>query len=134
MTQHDSADIPEAVRRVVAETLRLPLDKVELDSNLMTDLAVESIDLLDIVFRLEAAFDVEITRGAIEAAARGNMSDDEFAPDGIISERGLARLRELMPESSTRIQPGLRPGQIPQLFTVRTFAKIVQAMLSASSA
>ena len=133
MTQHDAADIPEAVRRVFAETLRLPLDKVQLDSNLMADLAVESIDLLDIVFQLEAAFSIEITRGAMEAAARGDMSDDEFAPDGIISERGLARLSELMPESSGRIQPGLRPAEIPQLFTVRTFAKIVQARLSAST-
>ena len=133
MTQHDAADTPEAVRRVFAETLRIPLDTVQLDTNLMADLAIESIDLLDIVFRLEAAFDIEITRGAIEAAARGDMSDDEFAPDGFISERGLEHLRELMPESSVRIQPGLRPAEIPQLFTVRTFVKIVQAKLSAST-
>ena len=55
------------------------------------------------------------------------MSEEDFAPKGIISERGLARLRELMPEALARIQPGLRPMQILGLFSVQTFANLVKA-------
>jgi hypothetical protein len=54
------------------------------------------------------------------------MTPDEFAPGGVISERGLARLRELMPEAAGRIAPGLRPSMILTLFSVQTFANMVR--------
>ena len=89
------------------------------------DLGAESLDFLDIVFRLERDFGIEITRGEMERASRGDMSQDEFAPGGVISEAGLARLKELMPEASDRIKPGLRPSTILTLFSVQTFANMV---------
>ncbi len=113
------------VRPCVAEALARDVSKVALDSNLMDDLGAESLDFLDIVFRLEQAFSIQITRGEMEHAARGDMSAEEFAPKGVISERGLERLRELMPEASARIKPGLRPPEILRLFSVQTFINIV---------
>jgi len=119
--------IEQQVREVVAEALARDISDVKLETLLMGDLGAESLDFLDIVFKLERAFDIQITRGEMERAARGNMSDEEFAPGGVISEAGLARLRELMPEASQRIQPGLRPAQILSLFSVRTFVSLVLA-------
>ena len=119
--------IEQQVREVVAEALARDLSEVKLETILMGDLGAESLDFLDIVFKLERAFDIQITRGEMERAARGNMSDEEFAPGGLISEAGLARLRELMPEAAQRIQPGLRPAQILSLFSVRTFVNLVLA-------
>jgi acyl carrier protein len=126
--------VPERVRAIVAEALARPSSEVRLDSILMADLGAESLDFLDIVFKLEREFHIQITRGEMERAARGNMSDEEFAPGGVISERGLARLRQLMPEAEARIQPGLRPAQILSLFSVQTFANLVRAKLDASPA
>jgi acyl carrier protein len=117
--------VQERVRHAVAEALARSVETVQLRSNLMTDLGAESLDFLDIVFKLERAFDIQITRGEMERAARGEMSDDEFAPGGVISPAGLARLRELMPEAADRIKPGLRPGEILGLFSVQTFVNIV---------
>lgn len=117
--------VEETVREIVAESLSKPLDEVQLGSNLMNDLGAESLDFLDVVFRLERAFDIQITRGEMERAARGDMSEEDFAPGGVISEKGLARLKELMPEASARIVPGLRPTQILGLFTVQTFVNLV---------
>jgi acyl carrier protein len=119
--------VEQQVREVVAEALARDLSEVKLETILMGDLGAESLDFLDIVFKLERAFDIQITRGEMERAARGNMSDEEFAPGGVISEAGLARLRELMPEAAQRIQPGLRPAQILSLFSVRTFVNLVLA-------
>lgn len=130
----ESVGVPERVREIVAEALVRPAAQVRLDSNLMSDLGAESLDFLDLVFRLEREFHIQITRGEMERAARGDMTDEEFAPLGVISERGLQRLRELMPEAAERIQPGLRPGQILSLFSVRTFANLVRAKLGASAA
>lgn len=123
-----SADpsIEETMRRLVAEALgRDPAD-VLLSSSVMGDLGAESLDVLDLVFRIEKAFGIEITRGEMERAARGDMPPEVFAPGGVISEAGIARLRALMPEAADRITLGLRPFEIPALFTVQTFATIVR--------
>ena len=119
------AAIAEAVRTIVAESLGRPAADVQLTSILMSDLGAESLHFLDIVFRLERDFKIEITRGEMERASRGDMTADEFAPGGVISEAGLARLRTLMPEAADRIVPGLRPSTILTLFSVQTFANMV---------
>lgn len=119
------AEVGDAVRAIIADALGRPAADVQLTSNLMADLGAESLDFLDIVFRLEREFGIQITRGEMERAARGDMTADEFAPGGVVSERGLARLRELMPEAADRIQPGLRASTILTLFTVATFARMV---------
>src|SRR5512144_82420 len=107
-----TVDVPETVRSLIAEALATDRERVRVDSILMDDLGAESLDFLDIVFKLERAFDIQITRGEMERAARGDMSEEDFAPNGVISPAGLDRLRELMPEAKDRIKPGLRPMQI----------------------
>ena len=119
------ASVEDGVRLIVATSLGREFAEVELHSSLMTDLGAESLDLLDIVFCIERDFGIEITRGEMEKAARGDMTDEEFAPGGVISTAGLARLRELMPEAAARINPGLRAREILSLFTVQTFANLV---------
>jgi acyl carrier protein len=115
------------VREVIADALARDVSEVKPGAILMADLGAESLDFLDIVFKLERAFDIQITRGEMERAARGTLSEEEFAPGGTISEKGLARLRELMPEAKERIKPGLRPVQILSLFSVQTFVNLVIA-------
>jgi acyl carrier protein len=122
------AEFGTTVCDLFATTLGRSREQITIESNLFGDLGADSLDLLDLVFALEGKFGVEITRGALEKAAKGDMSDDDFAPNGVISDAGLERLRALLPESAVRIQPGLLPRQIPTLFTVGTFARIVLAL------
>lgn len=119
-------DVGDVVCRIIAEALARDVE-VRLTSNLMEDLGAESIDFLDIVFKIEQTFGIKITRGEMEKAAKGDMSDDEFAPAGVISKAGLERLRALMPEAADRIHEGLRPMQILSLFSVQTFVNIVMS-------
>jgi acyl carrier protein len=125
--QQTQKDVALVVREIIAEALARDVSEVQLEANLMEDLGAESLDFLDIVFKLERAFGIQITRGEMERAARGDMTDEEFAPGGVISEAGLARLRELLPEAAERIKPGLRPVQILALFSVRTFVNLAEA-------
>jgi acyl carrier protein len=131
MTQLD--DIEQGVIEIVAEALARNPATVTLTSNLMTDLGAESLDFLDVVFKVEQRFAIQLTRGEMERAARGDMSEEEFAPKGMISARGLERLRELLPEAGPRIQEGLRPGQILGLFSVQTFVNIVKGKAAGHS-
>lgn len=127
MNNSDNSDgIEQGVRELVAEALARGVESVAVTSNLMEDLGAESLDFLDIVFKIEQRFAIQITRGEMERAARGDMSEEDFAPKGVISARGLERLRELMPEAGARIKEGLRPAQILGLFSVQTFINIVR--------
>jgi acyl carrier protein len=125
--------VAQRVRELVADALARDVSEVSIDSVLMSDLGAESLDFLDIVFKLEHEFHIQITRGEMERAARGDMSEEEFAPGGFISEAGLERLRQLMPEATARIKPGLRPGQVLSLFSVQTFVNLVHAKMASAS-
>lgn len=129
---NDRREVEDQVRLLVAESVGRPPAEVTLDASLTEELGADSLSLLDLVFMLERTFSIQITRGEIERTARGDMSDDDFAPGGVISEAGLARLRALMPEAAARIVPGLRPTQILTLFSARTFASIVLAKRQAA--
>ena len=133
-TTNDRAEIEEKVRLLVAEAVGRPAAAVTLDARLVEDLGADSLALLDLVFMLERAFGIQITRGEIERSARGDLSDEEFAPGGVVSETGLARLRALMPEAEARLRPGLRQGQILTLFSARTFTSIVLAKRASAAA
>ena len=133
-TTNDRAEIEEKVRLLVAEAVGRPAAAVTLDASLVEDLGADSLALLDLVFMLERAFGIQITRGEIERSARGDLSDEEFAPGGVVSETGLARLRALMPEAEARLRPGLRQGQILTLFSARTFTSIVLAKRASAAA
>jgi len=126
-TKQIDESLEDRVCTLIAEAIARPRAAVHLDANLIDELGADSLDFLDIVFKLERGFGIQITRGEMEHAARGDMSEDEFAPGGVIGEAGLARLRELMPEARDRIRAGLRPTQILTLFSVRTFLNIVLA-------
>ena len=118
-------EVAAGVREAVASSLGVPLEKVTMEARLMGDLGASSLDLLDLVFTLEQRFGVEITRGALEQAARGDMTEEQFAPRGLLSAEGRARLAELIPESAHLVVEGIRAREIPTLFTVGTFARIV---------
>jgi acyl carrier protein len=121
--------IEARVVSIIAEVLGQRPQEITLQSQLMADLGAESLDYLDIVFRLEDEFNIKIPRGDIERQARGDLSEEDFAPGGIVSEAGLARLYELLPEARGQLKPGMRAAQILSLFTVETFVKLTTKKL-----
>ncbi len=113
----------------MAETFAIPEEDISLTSNLMSDFGAESLDLLDLVFRLEGAFRIELTTGEIEKAVRSATSDEGFEQDGILTDKALEQLRVMLPEADERIRKGLRQQDIMSLFTVETFCNIVKRKL-----
>lgn len=126
ITKQQIESVRAGVTRMIAEALVREVDDVHLDSRLIEDLGAESIDFLDIVFRLEQLFRIEIPRGKIIEDARGDLSEEEFAQDGYLTAEGLARLRSYLDEVlADRFPPKLRVAEVPTLFTVETFCKVV---------
>jgi len=123
------------VAETMADALGCDVDKVKLDASLINDLGAESIDFLDIVFRMERAFKVKIPRGKILEEARGNLSESEFDKGGVVSDAGVERLKAFLSEvPADRFKSPLPVADIPKLFTVETFCKMVVRQQKAAAA
>lgn len=129
----DDREIYEKVKEAVVEALGVDPEEVKPESVLFDDLGAESLDLLDIVFRLEKAFDIKIPRGGIQQdilAAEG-VSEQDVIVDGALTELGAQKLRERLKEvNPEKIKAGFRIDDIPTLFTVQTFVNIVKQQLA----
>jgi acyl carrier protein len=126
ISKEDIDAVYPRVARAIADALARDSGEVRINSRLFADLEAESIDLLDIVFRLEREFKVQIPRGRIVEDARGNLAEDEFEKNGVLTDAGLARLRSYMsevPAESFRSKMNL--ADVPTLFTVETMCKMV---------
>jgi acyl carrier protein len=114
------------VAETVADAIGRDLEQVKLESSLIDDLGAESIDFVDIVFRLQRLFKVKIPRGTIVEEARGSLSEAEFENRGVVTDTGLERLRAFLSEvPADRFKSPLNLADIPRLFTVETFCKLV---------
>jgi acyl carrier protein len=123
----------DKVREIIAESLCVELEEVLLDSNLIKDLGAESIDFLDIMFRLEKEFEIKIPQREIERQARGGLTEEEFEVDGILQPKGIERLKVLIPEIDPNSwQEGMSLRELPSFFTVAVFCGIVKRKLDGS--
>lgn len=131
-TRHD--ELYERVRLLVADVLAVDAAKVVPNASLIDDLGAESIDFLDLVFRLETDYGVKIPRDGLLMTARQGLGS-AFDQTGVLSAEALERLRLLMPEvPAERIAPGLRTHQVPNLFTTETFVRLVAWRLAEQEA
>ena len=136
ITKEEIQAVYPTVAKILAEALGCEVEQVKLDASLIEDLDAESIDFLDLVFRLERAFKVKIPRGKIVEDARGDLPEAEFEQKGIVTEAGLARLRAYLSEvPPERFRSPMKATDIPRLFTPETFCKVViRAQRSAGAA
>ena len=114
------------VRTIIADVLVLVEEEVTLTSRLIGDLGAESIDFLDLVFQLEKEFEIKIPRGQLEKNARGDLAEDEFEQNGVLTTEGMRALREYLSEvPADHFKPNMKLNEIPALFTVETFCKLI---------
>jgi acyl carrier protein len=114
------------VAETMADALGCDVEDVKLDVPLIEGLDAESIDFLDMVFRLERAFKIKIPRGKIMDNARGDLPESEFEQKGVLTDVGLAQLRSYLSEvPDSRFKSPMKVADIPRLFTPETFCKLV---------
>ena len=88
-------EVFEKVQAALVDALGVDDDEVTTDATLVGDLGAESIDFLDIVFRLEKSFEIEIPRS--ELFPEDILTNAEYVQDGKVTEAGLDELKERMP-------------------------------------
>jgi acyl carrier protein len=124
-----SEDIYRKVSAVVVESLNVEEDEIQPTSTLQGDLGAESIDFLDIIFRLEREFDIDIPRDELfpESIFQG---DPTLVHDGRVTSRGLEELRARMPLADfTEFEKDPETRHLGDLFTVQMIVRYVQSKL-----
>src|SRR5437899_12803617 len=122
-------EIYTKVWATLGEARNVDEDEIKPSATLQGDLGAESIDFLDIVFRLEREFGIKIPRGELfpESIFQG---DPEFVQDGRVTEKGLAELRARMPYADlSKFEENPEVRAISDLFTVDMITRYIQGKL-----
>src|SRR4030081_2556870 len=122
-------EIYTKVSATLVEALNVDEDEIKPTSTLQGDLGAESIDFLDIVFRLEREFGIKIPRGELfpESIFQG---DPEFVTNGKVTDRGLAELKTRMPFADlSKFEANPDLNKISDLFTVEMITKYIEGKL-----
>src|ERR1700682_6497681 len=101
VTKEEIMAVYPKVAETMADALGCDVEDVKLDVSLIEGLDAESIDFLDMVFRLERAFKIKIPRGKIVENARGTLTEAEFEQKGVVTDAGMAQLRAYLSEVTT---------------------------------
>ena len=125
-------EIFEEVSEVLVEALGLDDDEVTAEATLMGELGAESIDFLDIVFRLEKSFGIKIPREEL-FPADSLMSNPEYVSNGRLTDKGIVEFKSKMPHTDfSSFQEDPDVNKIADLFTVDSIVNFVEGKLNAA--
>jgi len=123
------AEIFDKVKDTLVDALGVDDDEVTPEATLTGDLGAESIDFLDIVFRLEKAYDIKIPRG--ELFPDNIVNNPEFVQDGRLTEAGMGELKTRMPHADfSEFEQDPDINKMAELFKVQTIVNYVNAKIS----
>ncbi len=123
------AEIYEKVQSTLVDALGVDEEDVTRNATLFSDLGAESIDLLDIVFRLERNFGIKIPRGELFPE---NISDPDMVEDGKLTPKGLDEIKQRMPYADlTEFSANPEVDKLFDLYTVDMLVQYVCTKLGA---
>jgi acyl carrier protein len=124
------AEILGKVKEVLVDALGVDEDEVTEAATLQGDLGAESIDFLDIVFRLEKTFGIKIPRGEL-FPENFQAADTNLVSNGVITAAGLAELGQRMPHADlTEFAKDPKVEKIGDLFTVKMVVNFLEKKLA----
>ncbi len=125
-------EIFELLKPLLVEVLGVTPDEIRPERVLVADLGAESIDLLDLSFRIEERFKVTIEANEIEREARKRLPGGVYEKNGYLTEEALAEIRRAVPElPADKLVKGLRKTDLPSLLTVSFFVRLIARKLAA---
>ena len=125
-------EILKQVQDILVDALGVDEEEATAEASLMGDLGAESIDFLDIVFRLEKAFAMKIAREEL-FPAENLMNNPEYVNNGKLTEKGMAELKDKMPHTDfSQFEKDPDINKLGDLFTVDAIVSYVDGKLNAA--
>ncbi|MEK7271236.1 MAG: acyl carrier protein [Planctomycetota bacterium] len=124
------AEILAGVGACIAEALDVPVDSIREDQRLVGDLGADSLDLLDLTFKLEQRFGISISPRQIERSTQARLGGAPLETDGVYSKEAIMEFRRAMPDVPPEELPdGLAVVDLARAFRVSTMANLVEGIL-----
>lgn len=121
----------EEVKKAVAETLNSDASKIEADNSLIRDLGAESLDFLDINYRLEQAFGIKIARHFITEHIEDMFGEGAaIDEDGKLTPKALELLKSRFAEHGVELSADMEMDDVPALITIRSMASGIMDILN----
>ena len=132
MISRDTRNILGEVATLVRQTLALPeSEPISPEQLFFYDLGFTSMDLLDLLFRIEQHFQIQIPEGTIYHLARGDLAEAEFAEDAVLTEAGRERLMNLLYDTPKELfPPRIHATTLPRFCTVGAIVRLVDHKLA----
>jgi acyl carrier protein len=133
MAMQTEEEIYTKVSATLVEALNVDEEDIKPTSTLQGDLGAESIDFLDIVFRLEREFGIKIPRGELfpESIFQG---DPDLVQNGRVTDKGLQELRSKMPFADiSKFEANPELSNLSDLFTVELITRYIQGKLGSTN-
>jgi acyl carrier protein len=122
-------EIYTKIQSILEDALGVDQDEVTLEARLGPDLGAESIDYLDISFRLEKAFGIKIEQS--EMFPDNVLSDPKYVQDGKVTDNGMAELRKRLPHANLdEFDASRKVEDFANVFTVESLVKFVQSKVA----
>jgi len=126
----ERSEIFEKIQVVLVDALAVDEDEVTHEATLIGDLGAESIDILDISFKLEQEFGFKIAQG--ELFPEGVTQDPDYVQDGKVTEKGLATLKERVPHFNfEQLESDPSVENVSKIFTVDALVTFCEQKLQA---
>jgi acyl carrier protein len=123
-------EVFEKVRDELVDALAVDEEEVTPEATMVGDLGAESIDFLDIVFKLEKAFDIEIPRS--ELFPEDILTNAEYVKDGKVTPSGIEELKKRMPFADlTKFEANPQVQEFGNLLTVSDLCRYVESKVGA---
>ncbi len=123
-------EIFSSIQETLVDALAVEPEEVTEEATLTGDLGAESIDFLDIVFRLEKCFNIKIPRG--ELFPDDLLNNPDYVSNGKFTPSGLSQIKKAMPHADfSQFEKDPDVNKMPDLFTVRTLVNYIEAKLAA---
>ena len=121
-------EIQTKVTKVLVDALGVDEDEVTPTAVIRDDLGAESIDFLDIMFRLEKEFGIKIPKG--EMMPENLATNPDLVQNGVLTPAGLAIIQEKMPHSAAEFEAFKADPKLDamsKLFTVNSIVNYVES-------
>jgi len=123
-----NSDVFAKVKECISKALEIEAEKIQIESKLTADLGAESIDFLDIVFRLEKTFSIKIPRD--DLFPERVLTDARYVKDGRLTDEGLQFLKsKLLNVDFSTFEKDPLVAKLPDLFTVQMIVSYVERRL-----
>ncbi len=125
-------EIFQKVQQILSEALGIEKEEIRGESSLVRDLGAESIDFIDIIFRLEKAFEIKIPSGELFP---GNLFNDErFVKEGLVTSAGLEELKIRTPYLDIQaFAADPKVSRLADFFTASMVASYIQDKVAKSA-